>query len=150
MESKFRHMAPTMHPQTDKWPVFATWGSYGMWVKIYYNFSKLQLKNNFEVCIQIVHNVNFKKGRYSCPCHEGNFTPWICYSRERTPVPKNRILGWSQSQSELWKTEKISLIAGNKILDHPICIQVTVLTTVSQLSTSNMCNYRLWVNIHLS
>jgi len=92
--------------QTDKWPSFVTWGSYGMWMWMCYSSNRhiTTEKQFWRVCIQCIqsiHKVSFKKGRN--PCHGGERST-SCHSYvipgKEPPYPLNRRLGWSQIWSE--------------------------------------------------
>lgn len=116
----------------------------------------LQLRNNFEEHVfnqSTKSTAKKKKGRKSYPCHEGEWS-MSCHSyvtpRKENLYLLNRRLDWSQSWSEHFGEGKNLLPERNQTLDHPAYIQVTVLITLFQLSSSNICNCRLSVNIHLS
>jgi len=75
--------------QTDKLPLFVTWGSYGMWLWLRYSFNRhiATEKQFWRVCIQSIHKVNFKKKESMSRRWVVNFMPQLRYTRERTPVP---------------------------------------------------------------
>lgn len=141
--------------QTDKWPSFVTSGSYGMWLWLCYSFNRhIATETQFwRVYIQSIHKVNLKKKRRRNPCHVGEWST-SCHSYftpGKEPLyPLNRRFGWSQIRSEHFGEGKNLLPARNQTLDHTAYIHITVLVTLFQLSSSNICNCRLWGNIQIS
>jgi hypothetical protein len=112
----------------------------------------LQLRKNFEECVfNQSTKSTLKKGRNPCHVDEWSSSSHSYVTPGKEPLYLlNRRMGWSQIRSEHFGEGKNLSPARNQTLDHPAYIKVTVLTTLFQLSSSNICNCRLLGNIEFS
>ena len=145
MERKLIDMAPTMHPRLINdhrlLPDEVMECDCGC---VIVSTDTLQLRNNFEECVfnQSTKSAS-KKRKESMSCRwVVNFMSQLYYTRERTPVPVKRKAGLVPDPVWTFGEGKNLLPDRNQTLDHPAYIQVTVLTTLFRLSSSNICNCR--------